>query len=104
MATVDTTVFHGRGARFWAIFAVINLVYFLALIEAVCPLFILLPPRLNVALIPDKTSVSTALPTIIEAIQGGDQFIWVGAIYNIASTALMPMYGGMAQVRSCHLS
>lgn len=68
----------GRGLRFWTIFGIINLVYFLALIEA--------------------TSVSTALPTIIDAVHGDDQFVWVGSIYNIASTAFMPMYGGLSQI------
>ncbi|RDB27052.1 Efflux pump FUS6 [Hypsizygus marmoreus] len=63
--------------RFWTIIGVINLCYFLALLEA--------------------TSISTALPTISSALHGND-FIWVGSAFNIAATAFMPMSGGLAQI------
>ncbi|KAF8069218.1 Mfs1.2, partial [Lyophyllum atratum] len=66
-----------KNLRFWAIIGVINLSYFVALLEA--------------------TSISTALPTIASALNGKD-FIWVGSAYNIAATAFMPMSGGLAQI------
>ena len=44
-----------------------------------------------------QTSVSTALPTIVEALDGHD-FAWVGSAYTLGSTAFMPMSGGLAEV------
>ena len=44
-----------------------------------------------------KTAVSSALPTIVHDLQGND-FIWVASAYALASTALLPTTGGMAEV------
>ncbi|KAG8899736.1 hypothetical protein FRB99_006465 [Tulasnella sp. 403] len=44
----------------------------------------------------DLTSVSTALPTIVDSLHGTD-FVWVGSAYTLGSTALLPMSGGLAQ-------
>ena len=44
-----------------------------------------------------QTSVSTALPTIVEALHGKD-FAWVGSAYTLGSTAFMPMSGGLAEI------
>ncbi|KAJ7218461.1 major facilitator superfamily domain-containing protein [Mycena pura] len=43
------------------------------------------------------SSVGTALPVITEDLKGSD-FIWVGAAYNLGSTALLPFCGGLAQI------
>ena len=43
------------------------------------------------------TAVATALPTIIIAL-GGHDFVWVGASYALAASAVLPMTGGLAQV------
>ena len=45
-----------------------------------------------------QTAVSTALPTIINALNG-DDFVWVSTAYSLAATSLLPATGGMAQVR-----
>ena len=39
-------------------------------------------------------AVSTALPTIVEHLNGTD-FIWVGSAYTIASTAVIPLVGDL---------
>ncbi|KAG8988893.1 hypothetical protein FRB93_003918 [Tulasnella sp. JGI-2019a] len=44
----------------------------------------------------DVTSVSTVLPTIISKLPG--EFTWVGSSYTLASTAFLPMAGGLAQI------
>lgn len=44
----------------------------------------------------ELSSVSTALPTIANALHSS-QFTWVGAAYSLASTAFLPMSGGLAQ-------
>lgn len=45
----------------------------------------------------ELTSVSTALPTIVSEL-GGENFIWVGSAYSIASSASMPALGGLANI------
>lgn len=45
----------------------------------------------------DVTAVSTALPTIVSKLQGRE-FVWVGSSYTLASTAFLPMSGGLAQI------
>lgn len=44
-----------------------------------------------------QTSVSTALPTIVDDLNGED-FVWVGSAYALGSTAILPMTGGLAQI------
>ncbi|KAH8107508.1 iron permease [Phellopilus nigrolimitatus] len=73
--TLETPHQH-RGTAFWAIILVINATYFIALLET--------------------SSISTALPTIIDDLHG-TEFVWAGSAYNIAATAFMPTTGGMAQ-------
>ncbi|KAF8178949.1 iron permease [Pholiota molesta] len=41
--------------------------------------------------------VSTALPTIVQHLHG-QEFIWVGSAYAIASTAILPTVGGLVTV------
>ena len=41
-----------------------------------------------------QTAVSTALPTIVDDLHGRD-FIWAGSAYTIASTAVLPLIGGL---------
>ena len=44
----------------------------------------------------ELASVSTALPTIANALEAS-QFTWVGSAYALSSTAFLPMSGGLAQ-------
>jgi MFS family permease len=48
----------------------------------------------------DQTIVSTALPRIVEDLQGINRFSWVATAYLVASTALVPMYGKLAHMYS----
>ena len=65
-----------KGAKFWLIFASMCTCLSLSAIEL--------------------SSVSTALPTIANALHAS-QFTWVGSAYALASTAFLPMSGGLAQ-------
>ncbi|ESK82646.1 mfs multidrug transporter [Moniliophthora roreri MCA 2997] len=65
-----------RGLRFWAIFTSLFLCIFLAALEL--------------------TMVSTALPAIVADLKG-DDFLWVGTAYALASTAFLPFSGGIAE-------
>ncbi|KAH8093072.1 Mfs1.2 [Cristinia sonorae] len=66
-----------RGHRFWLIFVSICVCLFVSALEF--------------------TGLSTALPTIIADLHGND-FVWVGSGYALASTALLPLSGGLAEV------
>ncbi|CDO74565.1 hypothetical protein BN946_scf184771.g1 [Trametes cinnabarina] len=66
-----------KGFRFWMIFLSICLALFLSALEL--------------------TAVSTALPVIVNDLQG-DDFVWVGAAYSLASTAFLPMSGGVSEI------
>ncbi|KAI0742414.1 major facilitator superfamily domain-containing protein [Daedaleopsis nitida] len=55
----------------------------------------------------DVTALSTALPTITSELQGGDKFVWVSAASGIASTAILPLSGRLADAfgrRPCMLA
>ncbi|OJT01776.1 hypothetical protein TRAPUB_7832 [Trametes pubescens] len=67
-----------KGLKFWLIILSLCLSMFLSALEL--------------------TAVSTALPVIIHDLQGGD-FVWVGTAYSLASTAFLPLSGGVAEVR-----
>ena len=45
----------------------------------------------------ELTSVSTALPTIVNDLRSPN-FIWVGSAYAIASSASVPASGGLANI------
>lgn len=45
----------------------------------------------------ELTSVGTALPTIVEDLDGAN-FIWVGSAYALASSAFMPASGGLSNI------
>ncbi|KAJ8089892.1 hypothetical protein PM082_018470 [Marasmius tenuissimus] len=45
----------------------------------------------------DLTVLGTALPAILEDIHGSE-FLWVSAAYSLASTAFLPMSGGVAEI------
>ncbi|KAF8585267.1 MFS general substrate transporter [Ramaria rubella] len=66
-----------RGLRFWLILLSLCLTLFLSALEL--------------------TAVSTALPTIVADLHGSG-FVWVGAAYALASSAILPMTGGIAQI------
>lgn len=84
-----------KGFKFWLIILSVCICLFLSALEFVSPPKLKLP--LTFALTPAQTAVSTALPTIIHDLHG-DDFVWVGSAYALASTALLPATGGMAQV------
>ncbi|KIP04457.1 hypothetical protein PHLGIDRAFT_129482 [Phlebiopsis gigantea 11061_1 CR5-6] len=66
-----------RGVKFWLIILSILISLFLSAL--------------------DFTAISTALPTITHDLNGND-FVWVGSAYALASTALLPATGGLAQI------
>ncbi|PIL24610.1 MFS general substrate transporter [Ganoderma sinense ZZ0214-1] len=67
----------GKGARFWVILCALILSLFFAVLEAY--------------------SVSPALPVIVSDLRA-DEFVWVASAYGIASTALLPLSGCLAEV------
>jgi EmrB/QacA subfamily drug resistance transporter len=48
----------------------------------------------------DQTIVSTALPRMVEDLQGVDRYAWVATAYLLASTALALVYGKLADTYS----
>ncbi|TGE19003.1 DHA2 family efflux MFS transporter permease subunit [Hymenobacter elongatus] len=48
----------------------------------------------------DQTIVATALPRIVADLHGFDRFAWVATAYLVASTALLPVYGKLADMYS----
>ena len=48
----------------------------------------------------DQTIVSTALPRIVADLNGLERFTWVATAYLVASTALVPIYGKLADMYS----
>lgn len=44
----------------------------------------------------DQTIVATALPRIVEDLEGVSRYAWVATAYLLASTALVPLYGKLA--------
>ncbi|KAF4886521.1 Efflux pump FUS6 [Colletotrichum fructicola] len=64
--------------RFWAILVAMGFAGLLTALEA--------------------TITSTALPTIIADLQGGDLFIWAANGYFLGMTALQPLFGQLANV------
>ncbi|KAG8939282.1 hypothetical protein FRC04_006722 [Tulasnella sp. 424] len=66
-----------KDLRFWLVIAAMMITMFLSAIEL--------------------TSVSTALPTIVHALDGSE-FVWVGSAYALGSTAILPLVGGLAQI------
>ncbi len=48
----------------------------------------------------DQTIVATALPRIVQDLQGLERFSWVATSYLVASTALVPIYGKLADMYS----
>ncbi len=46
----------------------------------------------------ESTVTSTAMPTIVGALQGLEHYSWVASIYLLASTATMPVYGRLADL------
>ncbi|KAF8313799.1 iron permease [Clavulina sp. PMI_390] len=77
----ENQVYTGVGAKktlqFWLVFVGTSMAVFLAALEL--------------------TSVGTALPTIVHALNGSD-FVWVGSAYALASAACMPTAGGLSNI------
>jgi EmrB/QacA subfamily drug resistance transporter len=48
----------------------------------------------------DQTIVATALPRIVEDLNGLSRYAWVATSYLVASTALVPIYGKLADMYS----
>lgn len=46
----------------------------------------------------DLTAVATILPTVTADLNGGEKFVWVGSAYALASTAILPLTGGLADI------
>ncbi|EJF60042.1 MFS general substrate transporter [Dichomitus squalens LYAD-421 SS1] len=56
-----------KGSAFWLAFASMLVALFLSAL--------------------DMSAIPTALPTIVDDLEGGDKFIWVGSAYGLASTS-----------------
>ncbi|HEV7350820.1 MDR family MFS transporter [Telluribacter sp.] len=48
----------------------------------------------------DQTIVATALPRIVQDLQGLERYAWVATSYLVASTVLVPIYGKLADMYS----
>ncbi len=48
----------------------------------------------------DQTIVATALPKIVADLQGVERYAWVATAYLLASTAMVPIYGRLADTHS----
>jgi EmrB/QacA subfamily drug resistance transporter len=48
----------------------------------------------------DQTIVATALPSIVEELNGLSRYAWVATAYLLASTVLVPIYGKLADIAS----
>ncbi|KZO94653.1 MFS general substrate transporter [Calocera viscosa TUFC12733] len=46
----------------------------------------------------DLTAVATALPTIVSDLPGATSFVWIGSAFTLASTAVLPLSGNLAQI------
>ncbi|KZO94654.1 MFS multidrug transporter [Calocera viscosa TUFC12733] len=46
----------------------------------------------------DLSIVSTAMPTIVADLPGSTSFVWVGSAFTLASTAVLPLSGNLAQL------
>ncbi|TBU53297.1 iron permease [Dichomitus squalens] len=68
----------GKGSAFWLSFIAVVVANFLSAL--------------------DMTAVSTAVPTITSDLHGGDDFVWIGSAYGLASTAILPFSGRLADV------
>ena len=84
-----------KGFRFWMIFVAICVAMFMSALEFVSSSgdFILSPSLITNR----QVSISSALPTIVHDLHGQD-FVWVASAYALASTALLPASGAMAEV------
>lgn len=68
-----------KGLTFWLIFLSICISLFVSALEL--------------------TTVSTALPTIASSLRLSDSaFVWIGTTYSLASTAFLPLSGGLAEI------
>ncbi len=48
----------------------------------------------------DQTIVATALPNIVQDLNGLNRYVWVATAYLLASTVLVPIYGKLADMSS----
>ncbi|KAJ7242380.1 major facilitator superfamily domain-containing protein [Mycena haematopus] len=68
-----------KGPTFWLIFLSLCISLFVSALEL--------------------TTVSTALPTIASSLHLSDTvFVWIGTTYSLASTAFLPLSGGLAEI------
>ncbi|KAJ7812093.1 MFS general substrate transporter [Mycena olivaceomarginata] len=68
-----------KGLTFWLIFLSICISLFVSALEL--------------------TTVSTALPTVASSLRLSDSvFVWIGTTYSLASTAFLPLSGGLAEI------
>ena len=86
-----------RGVAFWMVFVSTLLVDMLSAIDLVRATSAHSGPRQALRFwFFRQTAVSTALPTVVERLHGGD-FVWAGGAYTIASTAVLPLVGGLVE-------
>ena len=70
--------FKRKGSAFWMSFSAITVSMFLSAL--------------------DISSIPVILPTMAQDLNGGDHFVWVGSAYSLASTAILPLSGGLADI------
>src|SRR3954467_14167160 len=46
----------------------------------------------------EATVVATAMPTVVADLGGIELYGWIGAVYMLASTITMPLYGKLADI------
>ena len=92
----DRPLINRKGVRFWAIVIALLLSTFFAVLEAVSPF-----SRCRTEKNPHcfQYSVSNALPVTVFDLHA-DSFVWTISAYGIASTALLPLSGILADVCS----
>ncbi|XXH02253.1 hypothetical protein Hte_008622 [Hypoxylon texense] len=73
-----TQVTASKGWRFWAIFLALAITSLLAAVES--------------------TVTSTAMPLIAAALDAGELYVWFVNAYTLSSTALLPLYGQIADI------
>ncbi|KAI0109859.1 major facilitator superfamily domain-containing protein [Daldinia grandis] len=67
-----------HGWRFWAIFLALSITSLLSAVES--------------------TVTSTAMPVIASALDAGELYVWFVNAYTLSSTALLPLYGQIADI------
>ncbi|KAF7333572.1 putative transporter C3H1.06c [Mycena sanguinolenta] len=86
-----------KNSSFWLSYAAVCICTFVSALDIVSfpgPDVVLVP----YAVLLSETSIPTSLPSIIESLSGGTASSWVGSSYTLASAALVPFAGNLANI------